>query len=537
MKQVSTYITESKHACQHIFGMDPNEIPFPKSSLIKNELLNRRKKYKELLTVSRDFIRKLLEFMEGTPTLVMISDDEGYILEMYGDQSIQNRVHSLGIHEGTLFNEQGVGTNSISLALKHNIPVQIIGRDHYHHCLSSSACMTAPFHFYNPEETCGTITIMTTVDYAGSFHLGLISSAVDSIERELQIRLQNRRLNILHQVMVDSTQSGIIITDAKGILTEFNPAGECITGVNKQEALGKHVSLFKSVSYYINRVLTEGLRFENLEIVFQSTHSGEKRTCLFDAMPLYDENDNIMGAFSQFRDITDRIDLEKQVIAAEKLSVVGKLGAGFAHEIRNPLTSVIGFVDLLKRDIHTDNTAKHFEIISNELERIKTLVTQFVMMAKPNPQLKKECNLFTLIQDTVYLMNSHAILHNVMIEFKALQNEEWGLLIDESQIKQVIINIIQNAIEAINYGGVIEVSLSKIQRFQSSFLQIEIEDNGEGLTEEQLKTIFTPFYSSKEKGLGLGLSICKEIIESHNGFIDVTSVKDQGTKFTILLRK
>ncbi|MFC0471494.1 ATP-binding protein [Halalkalibacter kiskunsagensis] len=534
MKQES-YILESKYNCKYHYKMDPNDIPFPKSSLVKTIHYSRKQKYKELLTVSRHFMKKLLQFMEGIPTLVMFTDHEGYILEMYGDETIQKSITSLGIDEGVLFEEQGVGTNSISLALKYNKPIQIIGKEHYHYCLHSTACMSAPFSFDDSEKISGTISIMTTIEYASSFHLGLLSSAVDSIERELKIRKQNRRLNILHQVMIDSTKSGIIITDTKGTIIEFNPAGEYITGHNKENIIGHHVNLFEPISIYIYQVLQQGSKFENLEITFHVKDQWIKRTCLFDALPIYDENEKIMGAFGQFRDITERIMLEEQVIAAEKLSVAGKLGAGFAHEIRNPLTSIIGFAKLLKTDKGSSNSEKHLSIILDELERIKHLVNQFVIMAKPSSQMKKECSVVKLIREMIYLMNTQSSQHHVKVEFISNQEKDQKILIDESQIKQVIINLIQNAIEAMPSGGNINVNLSEVDMIHTKFVKIEVEDNGEGLTEKEVVSIFTPFYSSKEEGLGLGLSICKQIVESHKGIIDVTSVKGKGTTFKVLL--
>jgi signal transduction histidine kinase len=233
--------------------------------------------------------------------------------------------------------------------------------------------------------------------------------------------------------------------------------------------------------------------------------------------------------------LQNRIELEEQVIAAEKLSVAGKFGAGLAHEIRNPLTSLIGFTKLLRTD--KENFEKHLSIMLDELERIKLLVNQFVMMAKPSSQVKKEYNIVTLLKETIYLMNTQASQHNVKIELIFNEDGKWNIVIDESQIKQVIINLLQNAIEAMPAsGGSIKVFLSEVNIIHSKFVQIEVEDNGEGLAEEEVSSIFTPFYSSKESGLGLGLSICKQIIESHKGMIGVTSVKGKGTTFRILLQ-
>ncbi|MFD2510019.1 ATP-binding protein [Halalkalibacter alkalisediminis] len=535
MKQIPFYIEESHHTCEYVHGLDRNDIPFPKSNLIKSVLSQKQTEYQEFLTVSRHFVKKLLQFMEGTPTLVLISDDEGYLLEMYGDQTIENQVHTLGIHEGSLFVEKDVGTNSLSLALKLDKPVQLIGTDHYHYCLQSVACFTAPFSYHAPKKTRGTLSIMTTIDYASSFHLGLLSSAVDTIERELKIREQNKRLNILHQVTVDSTRSAIVMTDTNGLITEFNSVGEKMTGRTKADAIKQPIDVLAPISFYMKQVLQSGQKFENLEVTFPSLDDGEKKTCLFDALPIFDESQQLIGAFGQFKDISVRIELQKQVIAAEKLSVLGKLGAGFAHEIRNPLTSVIGFMNLLEKNEEKTLPQKHLNIISSELKRMKSLVDQFVLMAKPSTKEKKVCNITDLIKEMTYLLESQASKANVNIELVSARDVT--LPIDESQIKQVMMNLIQNAIEAIAEDGNIKITLSETTIESMEYVQINVEDDGEGMSDSQVVNAFNPFYTTKENGLGLGLSICKQIIEGHKGKLEVTSTKNQGTTFAISLRK
>jgi signal transduction histidine kinase len=132
-------------------------------------------------------------------------------------------------------------------------------------------------------------------------------------------------------------------------------------------------------------------------------------------------------------------------------------------------------------------------------------------------------------------MNSQATQHNVTIYFETSLKENSNITIDESQIKQVLINIIKNAIEAIDNGGNINVSLTQVSHLNDPFIEIEVKDDGKGLNEEQMKKLFTPFYSSKEKGLGLGLSISKQIIESHKGNMEVSSFINEGTTFKIIL--
>lgn len=533
-KQSSFYILESNKVCRDVYRINPSDMPFPKLSLTRVELANRQKKYNEVLTVTKYFIRKLLHYMKDTPTLIVISDEKGYIIDMYGDNKIQKIVNEINITTGVLFSEKDMGTNSLTLALKHDQPFQLIGDDHYHNCLQSIACMTAPFHFFDSSELSGTISIMTTVEHAGAFYLGLLASVVDSIERELKVRVQHRRLNILNQVMVNSTKNGIIMTDTSGLITEFNPSSESITGVIKENAIGQPVEVLKEISPYIRHVLTKNTIFENVEVTFKLNNV--KRTCLFDGQPIHDDNSQLIGAYGKFRDITDRIELEKQLIDTEKLSVIGKLGAGLAHEIKNPLTSITGFIKLLKGNESKEIKERYINIVTKELERINQLVSQFVMMAKPSMQEKRECNILELMNEMICLMTNQGILHNVRIELSDVKENNWTVLINEAQIKQVIMNILQNAIEAMAQGGHIYVKLTKFNRSSKQYIQINIIDEGEGMTEDQVSKIFNPFYSSKEKGLGLGLSICKRIIESHHkGTIEVDSILGSGTTFRINL--
>ncbi|MGG1686002.1 ATP-binding protein [Pseudalkalibacillus sp. NRS-1564] len=244
-------------------------------------------------------------------------------------------------------------------------------------------------------------------------------------------------------------------------------------------------------------------------------------------MPLYDHNQQLSGAFAQFRDMTSYYQLQEQVIQSEKLSAIGKLGAGFAHEIRNPLTSIIGFTQLLDVD---EKQANYISIIRAELDRMKNLVNQFVMMGKPTVSERTLKQLNPLVFETVELMKSNAHLHNVELEFDA-NTENITVCMDSSQIKQVLINFIKNAIEAMPEGGEISVHLTK----NEENAVISIEDDGKGMSEEEVKQLGTPFFSTKRSGLGIGLSICFDIMEAHNGEIAIDSEIGKGTKARLIL--
>ncbi|WP_163539993.1 ATP-binding protein [Gracilibacillus sp. YIM 98692] len=528
MKDFDTYIRDSKKNCEVIYNMNPDDAPFLKVGLTMEQLQFKEQLFAKVLNVVQHFMKKLIQYMEGIPTLIITTDNEGYILDIYGDNSIKEMVDSLGITLGARFDEKDVGTNSVSLALKHQKPIALIGNDHFHHCLSGAACYSAPFCFSSNGSLVGTVSIMTTVNFASNFHLGLLSSAVDTIEREIQLQEQNHTLHLLNQVLIESTPLGIVMTDKNGKPLEFNASAEEIIGIKKEQVIDNGIGLISKIGDYINYVLKTGKKVENAEFSISLTESDDSKNLLIDVLPLFDK-DYMIGAFAQFRDMTNYHELQQKLIESEKLSAIGKLSTGLAHEIRNPLTSIIGLTQLLKENNHKN---KYLEIITGELERMKNLVNQFVSLGKPTIIDRVDCNLNELISDTVELMNSNARLHNVDIYVEP-SNTNTKVYIDKSKFKQVLINFIKNAFEAMPNGGNVCIQLkSDLKRDE---IHICVKDEGEGMTEEEVKNLGTPFFTTKESGLGMGLPICFDIIHSHHGRIKVDSVKGKGTEVHIVL--
>lgn len=305
------WLRQSQDRCKAL-GINPEVVPAFTTVLNEAELASKRLEYEEILSVIHFFVNKMLELMKGLPLLILISDENGCILEMAGDETIKTIVSKSGIKVGLVFTEQEAGTNSINLALDHREPFQLIGRDHYFHFLEGSACYSVPFQHTDVSNLLGTITIMTTIDQHNPFLLAMLSTVVDSIERELLLRKQNRRLHILNQVVIETTRNGIIITDRDGQITEYNKFAEFITDLKKQDPLSKSIVGLK-ISQYINEVLHYGINYEDMEISIKQKNLDEKLVCLFDAFPIFDQNGTIMGAFAQFRDITERSKAEKQI--------------------------------------------------------------------------------------------------------------------------------------------------------------------------------------------------------------------------------
>lgn len=230
-------------------------------------------------------------------------------------------------------------------------------------------------------------------------------------------------------------------------------------------------------------------------------------------------------------DITTEKKNELKLRQMEKLSLVGELAAGIAHEIRNPLTSITGFTQILNESIQDPSLKGYLEIMLDELDRINTIVSEFMFIAKPTEGLDcKEINIGSLISSVIFFMNPQFNLNSVNITLNL--DSSINAFCDANQIKQVLINLFQNAIEATTTNKNIEISLKKEN---DKYFSIKIRDYGIGMSEERQKRLFEPFYTTKEKGTGLGLMVCKRIVENHQGTIDIKSAQGEGTVVTIFM--
>jgi PAS domain S-box-containing protein len=229
------------------------------------------------------------------------------------------------------------------------------------------------------------------------------------------------------------------------------------------------------------------------------------------------------------RDISERKKNEELLINSEKLYVAGQLAAGIAHEIRNPLTSLKGFLQLIASG--RGNKDNFYDIMKSELVRIESIVSELLMLSKPQIYELAFKDTRQMMTDTVNLLETQAILHNVIIEFQAGSKPLWVMGV-ENQLKQVFINVLKNAIEAMPDGGVVTISMS---HDEDGAVNIRIQDQGSGISKEQLSKIGQPFYTTKDKGTGLGLMVTYKIVDNHQGQITAESELGIGTTFIIRL--
>lgn len=293
-------------------GMDPTEIRIPKEKMNAQELIHKNLEYEEILKVVSFFSQKVLNSLAGTPILIVITDEKGFILKMEGDNTIKNTIKKLGIEQGVRFTQKDLGTNVISLALEQKQPVALVGSEHFFEFLHNVACYSAPFQYSEQGNILGSISIMTAVDLQNSLFLNMLANVVDSIERELLLRKQNRELDILNQIMLQRTQNAIIVTNAAGIVTEFNSFAEILSGFERDDIIGRNILDSAITGSYFEKVLHNEKIYKDMEMKFKNNDEKE-RICLFDAQPIYDtKNNSMIGAFAQLRDITERSRLEKE---------------------------------------------------------------------------------------------------------------------------------------------------------------------------------------------------------------------------------
>ncbi|HNW91390.1 MAG TPA: ATP-binding protein [bacterium] len=245
---------------------------------------------------------------------------------------------------------------------------------------------------------------------------------------------------------------------------------------------------------------------------------------------LCDGAGQVLGVIAMIIETTRLRELQEEVERAERLAAVGQLAAGVAHEVRNPLSGISGFVELLQRKV-TDNDAalRLTEKIQQEIRHLNGIVTDFLSFARPQPLQRLTVAAGELVQGAVALVEPHAAARGVLLAAPA--GHEVRLLADGEQVRQVLVNLLRNAVEASAAGQTVVATWAE----EGMFIAFSVADTGRGMAMAERKTMFNPFFTTKDDGTGLGLTICHAIVERHGGHIRVESEPGRGTNVTVLL--
>ncbi|WP_176560388.1 PAS domain-containing sensor histidine kinase [Brevibacillus dissolubilis] len=319
--------------------------------------------------------------------------------------------------------------------------------------------------------------------------------------------------------------------DLVGRILSINPSVEKTLGYSLNELINRPFTklvapedLEKALNYMYKSVNGERQEFE----LFLHHKQRNSLEIQLTTVPII-TNDQIVGLYAIAKDVTERKKTEELLRKSDKLSVVGELAAGIAHEIRNPLTALKGFVQLLQSKSNEDQ--QYFEIMQDELDRINFIVSELLLLAKPQAVNYLPNQLHQVLQDVITLLETQAIMNNIqiLIEFEEVNPV---ILCEEKHLKQVFINILKNAIEAMDRGGDIRIITKLVPPNQ---VLVRFIDQGVGISPELLKKLGEPFYTTKEKGTGLGIMVSTKIIEEHNGKMQIQSEQGKGTMVDVIL--
>jgi len=356
------------------------------------------------------------------------------------------------------------------------------------------------------------------------FTVGIISGRLAMRLHEKEIGLQD--LRIFSEDIAQSMPSGLITTDLLGHITSFNRSATEITGFRAEEVRGKCWWSFfhwDDVQNHYRDLAESGTpqRFEGRI----ATRQG--KTCLLGVTisTLRNEQGEQVGVIGTFQDLTEIRNLEEAMQKKERLAMIGEMAAGMAHEIRNPLASLSGSIQVLRDELSL--RGENFllmEIAIKDTERLNAFVTQFLHYARPIPPQRRWVKLHVLLSEVVQLLkNDPAYSPGVAI---LLESHEADMLafVDPDQMKQVFWNLGHNACQAMPQGGTLRLSMQRAQdKSGRKYLEVVFSDTGLGIASGDFSRIFDPFFTTKSTGSGLGLAIVQRVIEEHSGQIQVRS--------------
>jgi len=366
-----------------------------------------------------------------------------------------------------------------------------------------------------------------------------VSRTLDSTSHQLkETQVEKDRSALYLDNILDSLNSGVLVIDLEGRVVLFNKAAQNITGYSIVEIHKKRYSeIFSSnqnPEFSAIVTLKQGKSFLHQEKEFVSK-SGEKLCLGFSTTPLQDSAGNLSGVVEVFADLSKIKKLEEEIARVKTLAAVGQMAAEVAHAIRSPLSPIAGFADLLDRATPQDDPRKGY--IQNILEgahKLNETVENLLAFAKPPKLSLRQVDLAGFLDGVVGLFEMDLKRSQKKISIhKKYTKREIAARIDPDQFQQVILNLLQNACQAVGENGMVELTLDSFVSGREQMVYFKVSDNGPGMSPQVLEKIFTPFFTSKATGTGLGLATVKKIVEAHRGEVKIKSEVGKGTEVEI----
>lgn len=343
-----------------------------------------------------------------------------------------------------------------------------------------------------------------------------------------------RALNLASSV-VRSTGDAIVTCDLRGLVTGWNPAAERKFGISSHDAKGKNMwRLLPQDLAEAAAARLVHIHGPNDAQAFETTCSaatGLKLEVSVTISPISDEDDEPAGWVVTTRDITEQRRLGKEMARLDRLNTLGELAAGMGHEVRNPMTTVRGYLQLLKQKAEFAEYTRYFTLMIEELDRMNRIITEFLSLGANKTDAQRPYKLGAIIREVQPLLEAEALLREMNLCVDLCADEE-PLRLNTTEIRQLLLNLVRNGMDAMPRGGHLRISTAR----QGQRTVLGIEDTGCGIPQEVMERLYTPFLTTKEKGTGLGLSICHNIAKRHQAEMQVAYSGSSGTRFEVIFK-
>jgi two-component system sensor histidine kinase PilS (NtrC family) len=381
--------------------------------------------------------------------------------------------------------------------------------------------------------------------YIFSFYLvAILASFVVEQERKTRTLLEEKvtafdQLDQLHRSIIESIDTGIVTVDLLGRIKSFNRAAEEITGYASSEI--EDLNIIDVIPEYgelrekLNRNDKSDSRKNRVEIMLQRK-SGASLVLGCSISFLKDSQGAKIGDILVFQDLTEIKEMERHLETSRRLAFVGEMAAGLAHEMRNPLASIGGSIQMLHKGLHLSfSDERLMQIILRGKDQMENFMKDFLLLSRPTPGMHETFKIDEIIDDVLDAIK-YIPDWREQIEIMRSSTNHGEIIASKTEIRQVVWNLVMNAVQAMPHGGRLSINTREAMLKGSvQALEFEIIDDGSGIKESNLVKIFEPFFTTKEKGTGLGLAIVNRIVDGYQGKIMVDSAPAHGTKFCVTL--
>jgi two-component system sensor histidine kinase PilS (NtrC family) len=383
--------------------------------------------------------------------------------------------------------------------------------------------------------------------YAVAYLSSLLSHRLRLVKEQLALTSSNfYELQAFHQNVVQNMGNGLLTADLDGRVTSMNPAAESITGVSLADGLNQYCHHLLPIPQFGDFFVKKRFSFLPQYIEGECRRKDGKTIFIRIRMSRLMDNQNqdqMKGFICVFEDLTEIRAMEGKIAQSEQLAALGRFSAGLAHEIRNPLASLSGSIQVLYKGLNLEGSyLRLMEIVLRETDRLNRIVTDFLHYSHSDKNQHTLVDLTQLVQDVITLMKNSDEYHpSIFIEFAPRDNH---LLIsgNEQRFKQLVWNLCLNGIQSMSSAGTLRIHLNPAEGFRHQTFQTSqtgivliVEDQGCGIASNEIKKMFDLFYTTKVNGVGLGLATVQQIVNEVDGYIGVESEIGKGTRFSVFL--